>query len=345
VLFLQRLAFFEFLPQYKTNFLLPCHEMTTAGAVMSVCSRVNLLAAAIFMILFAEVFLAGRASYAADDCLSKPNATAPEGSHWYYRLDRATRRECWYLGPEGRKVRPQQSGDAQLVQVHPSKRTAQPVTQKPANVVTAEAVATPATPTGIVPIGTTPESTAPEDSATEALSVHRPDPIEGTPSDDGQPLTRSSDAEEQPTPHAEDEMPLIWPILTPEELPATRRQPEFTASLPQVGAFLVAVLGLAAVMGRMIFKLSARRRNRSPSRDSRGSTGRADKQGTPTFANTTAATRQTNVARKTREVRSANDPIAVYESSVRRLLQELHGRQHKSERRDSKRTMQESSVA
>ena len=29
------------------------------------------------------------ASKASKDCLSSPGGTAPEGSHWYYRIDRA----------------------------------------------------------------------------------------------------------------------------------------------------------------------------------------------------------------------------------------------------------------
>ena len=33
----------------------------------------------------------------ADDCLTAPNSPAPEGSHWYYRMDRATQRKCWYV--------------------------------------------------------------------------------------------------------------------------------------------------------------------------------------------------------------------------------------------------------
>ena len=33
----------------------------------------------------------------ADHCLSAPNSLAPEGSHWYYQLDWATQRKCWYL--------------------------------------------------------------------------------------------------------------------------------------------------------------------------------------------------------------------------------------------------------
>ena len=33
----------------------------------------------------------------ADDCIAAPNSAAPEGSRWYYRLDRATQRKCWYV--------------------------------------------------------------------------------------------------------------------------------------------------------------------------------------------------------------------------------------------------------
>jgi hypothetical protein len=33
----------------------------------------------------------------ADDCLTAPNSPAPAGSHWYFRLDRAKQRNCWYL--------------------------------------------------------------------------------------------------------------------------------------------------------------------------------------------------------------------------------------------------------
>jgi hypothetical protein len=34
---------------------------------------------------------------ATDDCLTAPNSPTPEGSHWYYRLDQANERKCWYL--------------------------------------------------------------------------------------------------------------------------------------------------------------------------------------------------------------------------------------------------------
>ena len=33
----------------------------------------------------------------ATNCVEAPVGQAPEGEHWYYRLDRGTRRKCWYV--------------------------------------------------------------------------------------------------------------------------------------------------------------------------------------------------------------------------------------------------------
>jgi hypothetical protein len=40
---------------------------------------------------------------ATEACLSGPKGTAPKGSHWYYRIDHATKRNCWYVRAEGGK--------------------------------------------------------------------------------------------------------------------------------------------------------------------------------------------------------------------------------------------------
>jgi hypothetical protein len=40
---------------------------------------------------------------AASDCLASPKGAAPQGQHWFYRLERATKRQCWYLRAEGAK--------------------------------------------------------------------------------------------------------------------------------------------------------------------------------------------------------------------------------------------------
>lgn len=57
-----------------------------------------------------------RAATSADDCLVQPNSSAPEGSHWYYHIDRATQRKCWYL-----RALDQQAE-------HPAAHTSSPVT-------------------------------------------------------------------------------------------------------------------------------------------------------------------------------------------------------------------------
>jgi hypothetical protein len=62
----------------------------------------------VFASLFAGIpatSIPGHAASAAGDCLSEPNRQSPEGSHWYYRVDRAGNRRCWYLGLQGEKVR------------------------------------------------------------------------------------------------------------------------------------------------------------------------------------------------------------------------------------------------
>ncbi|HEY0328095.1 MAG TPA: hypothetical protein VGC77_03275 [Rhodopseudomonas sp.] len=38
--------------------------------------------------------------YAAD-CLTAPSGAAPKGAHWYYRLERETKRQCWYTRAKG----------------------------------------------------------------------------------------------------------------------------------------------------------------------------------------------------------------------------------------------------
>lgn len=69
--------------------------------------------------VFAIVGLAATSSGAepADECLTKPKASAPAGKHWYYQTNRTTQRKCWYLGDEG----------ATTVSAAPRKRAAAPI--------------------------------------------------------------------------------------------------------------------------------------------------------------------------------------------------------------------------
>ncbi|MDB5584128.1 MAG: hypothetical protein JWR80_9304 [Bradyrhizobium sp.] len=40
------------------------------------------------------------AANTADACAPGPKGTLAQGGHWYYRVDRATKRHCWYIGEE-----------------------------------------------------------------------------------------------------------------------------------------------------------------------------------------------------------------------------------------------------
>jgi hypothetical protein len=42
----------------------------------------------------------------ADDCLTTPKSSAPNGNHWYYRLDSTKQRKCWYLRAAGPPAQP-----------------------------------------------------------------------------------------------------------------------------------------------------------------------------------------------------------------------------------------------
>jgi hypothetical protein len=48
-------------------------------------------------LLAVTLTFSGNESRAAEDCLSGPKGATPPGGHWRYRIDRATKRHCWYV--------------------------------------------------------------------------------------------------------------------------------------------------------------------------------------------------------------------------------------------------------
>jgi len=42
--------------------------------------------------------------HAEENCLTAPNAPPPQGSRWYYHLDRSNQNKCWYVRKEGQSV-------------------------------------------------------------------------------------------------------------------------------------------------------------------------------------------------------------------------------------------------
>ncbi len=70
-------------------------------------NRSGKLLSTFFIASFAGSMLAiaAHGSARADDsCLPGPKATTPRGSHWYYRIEPGTKRQCWYLSAERGKI-------------------------------------------------------------------------------------------------------------------------------------------------------------------------------------------------------------------------------------------------
>jgi hypothetical protein len=270
--------------------------------------RTTFFVPAILTICLATVCLTVEASRAADDCITKPNAPSPQGSHWYYRVDRATHRECWYLGAEGTKVHPRVRQAVSPVQPPAPKPIAQPTAPTPAEATTAEAAP--------AEITAGEARAAAQDDATADLSMRWSALPKSAASLDRAPASMSNGyAAEQSTTDSQDDMPLIWPIMTPQDLAAAEQAPRFTITFVQLAAALVVVLGLAAlIIGLLVRPSAARRSNRPNARDRWGPAAQRDMARSP--------------------VKSKSDPAADIEASVRQLLHELQRRRHEDARRD-----------
>jgi hypothetical protein len=62
-----------------------------------VSMRVVLRVPAISAAMIGAALAIASSPAAAADCLTEPNRDAPAGQHWYFHLDHATDRKCWYL--------------------------------------------------------------------------------------------------------------------------------------------------------------------------------------------------------------------------------------------------------
>jgi hypothetical protein len=79
----------------------------------------------------AAVVVFGHSSFGeakGDDCKVKPDGPSPAGLHWYYRVDRANNRHCWYLHEQGMRVHSltSRSSDSQNDAADEEVRTAPP---------------------------------------------------------------------------------------------------------------------------------------------------------------------------------------------------------------------------
>src|SRR6516225_7257163 len=277
-------VFFATVPVFKKSatvqgaFLAAVSRNDNSGAQMEqkqIRTRIALLAVATIFVVTVQ------GSRAADECLEKPNAPSPQGSHWYYRTDRTTNRQCWYLGSERGKVAPLARQDT--APVRPSSKMSAPSVQ---TLVQATAVETATA--EVIPEAAPVKITSDEGNTSEATSTVTLSkfwagmPTPPISSDRGSVSVRDSYAGEQSA-TAPQEMGLTgWIVSSTEKAVRTLASSFFV----QFCALLAVALGLVAIIVRMIFTLSVRwtMRNQSQSAQGQCSAASTDEHVLETFA-------------------------------------------------------------
>ena len=202
--------------------------------------RMTVFASATLAVLVCALVLSVNSSSgqpAANNCLAKPNAASPQGSHWYYRVDKVGNRRCWYLGPKDAKPRQAWSPKPQSALKPQPKPAPQPM-----------ATATAATPAQLV-------ARAADASATLSALPTSANAV------DGEPASAINGAGEQAGMHPEDDTPLTFPVLTAADLEAAERLPGWSPKSAPMLVHVAAALALLMII-RKIFRLFAIRRLR-----------------------------------------------------------------------------------
>jgi len=209
------------------------------------------------MMGLATVVLGVQTSFAepaADDCKTTPGSSAPPGQHWFYRVNRSGQRHCWYLGAEGTKVRAQTREKASASPVRTAREEASPVR-------TAREEASETTPTMPPPMEVTqtpavPAASSEAPAVTAELALPSLDLPQASDPTAREPAT-ASNASAPEAMDAQEEMPLVWPVLTEAE----------RAGLPDSGdgsapRSVFGVAGVALLVAGSLFKLAWRARSR-----------------------------------------------------------------------------------
>jgi hypothetical protein len=201
---------------------------------------------------------------ASDECLSKPGASAPQGSHWYYRINRTDRRHCWYLGSDSARTRAREAAARSSTRKPIRQRTAGHIAEAaPAQITPAEAVSGPEPSAQAAP---TPirraETTANETDPGREFAGRWPNLPSSIDLNSRRSAAAASNSytEEHAAKDAHDDMPLVWPVLTSAEAPAAKPAMESMATWVYILGLLSGSLALAAVLLRAIGNRAAARR-------------------------------------------------------------------------------------
>lgn len=197
---------------------------------------------------------------AASDCLASPKGTAPQGQHWYYRIERATKRQCWYLRAEGGK---DSANAVQTAQAAPDASTADSaapqqhaVQDARAEYLTPQSNAAPITPNA-------PAKPAPmQQAASPSADSNAQLPAVATRWPDASTAATSPAPQPAPAPVAAPAPPSTKPSKSPAPVTlaaadATTDKP--TGSLQMLLLVIGGALALAGILASIIYRFAGGR--------------------------------------------------------------------------------------
>ena len=191
----------------------------------------------------------GTPARAADECIAAPNAPSAKGHHWYYRIDRATQRKCWY----------QRAQDA--VAQRPA-RSAPPPKQRMANAVPAGEPLM--KPMAFDQAAAWPEIVPPSHRREAGVAaVQRRDPAGSTQSVDRQDIGLSIATKATATPNETPAQNAAQLAPVAAVAPAATPAPDPEAFTPmRVLLLVIGILVVPGILLRLIFKFGASTRRR-----------------------------------------------------------------------------------
>jgi hypothetical protein len=300
---------------------------------MQMSNRTAKFVSAIFAGLLASALLSTishSAVPAADECLSGPKGQTPAGSHWYYRIDRATKRHCWYLGEAGQKLarsgRPNSPPSEK-----PASRKAETAMQDSIADARAELPARtaiePPNRDGALAPAIAADAAVREDNRDARMpgaetqrsifasrwpgqSIASPS-IDPTPNKDD-PGTSAGSAEQTQPPS-----PLTAGLFTAADISSQTA----SYSVPMLLAAIIGALALAGIIGSVIFKFGGTRRLALRKvRERRGvnwESANIDRRTSPAYPRTDVSSQRPDVARDLDQAADPNDRIAQFFSQLR----------------------------
>jgi hypothetical protein len=228
--------------------------------------RTAQLIAAIFVNLLAGAAVAATsddATQAADNCVSAPTGAVPQGGHWYYRIDRPTKRHCWYVRKSSQGS-PQDSA-ASTPAVSPQKAVAAPPSVAnardemplPQTGIKQDPGVTPAP--GVPAVA--PEATRPDQGADtmqrSVVASRWPDPSEMSTSSatiSAAPIPAPSNPVANPQSNPPAPKPTVA-LATADSSPAKQH-----SSIPKLLTVIIGALSVVTVMGTSMLRSNSTRR-------------------------------------------------------------------------------------